>query len=144
MPIVYVPVHIVMGMPMTVGMGMRMAITMGTKKHIWVYLWALPFGYSQSVTGIPMTMCTGTYTIGKHAPGTSPVHLRLAHPHPNSTTGLKITFIISAFKNIISSPTSKLNKRFHPYNIQPTLSSPQHIHDISGCSYSMAAKFSRF
>ena len=34
MPIVYVPVHIVMGMPMTVGMGMRMAITMGTKKHI--------------------------------------------------------------------------------------------------------------
>ena len=34
LPIVDVPVHIVMGMPMTVGMGMRVAITMGTKKHI--------------------------------------------------------------------------------------------------------------
>ena len=31
LPIVDVPVHIVMGMPMTVGMGMRVAITMGTK-----------------------------------------------------------------------------------------------------------------
>ena len=31
LPIVYVPVHIVMGMPMTVGMRMRMAITMGIK-----------------------------------------------------------------------------------------------------------------
>ena len=34
MPIVYVPVHIVMGMPMTVGIGMRETITMGTKNHI--------------------------------------------------------------------------------------------------------------
>ena len=31
LPIVYVPVHIVMGMPMTVGMRMRVAITMGIK-----------------------------------------------------------------------------------------------------------------
>ena len=33
MPIVYVPVHIVMGMPMTVGMGMRVAVAMGMKIH---------------------------------------------------------------------------------------------------------------
>ena len=32
LPIVYVPVHIVMGMPMILGMGMPMAITMGTQK----------------------------------------------------------------------------------------------------------------
>ena len=31
LPIVYVPVHIVMGMLMTVGMRMRVAITMGIK-----------------------------------------------------------------------------------------------------------------
>ena len=31
LPIVYVPVHIVMGMPMKVGMRMRVAITMGMK-----------------------------------------------------------------------------------------------------------------
>ena len=31
LPIVYVPVHIVMGMPMTIGMRMRVAITMGIK-----------------------------------------------------------------------------------------------------------------
>ena len=31
LPIVYVPVHIVMGMPMTVDMRMRVAITMGIK-----------------------------------------------------------------------------------------------------------------
>ena len=34
LPIVYVPVHIVMGMPMTVGVRMRVAITMGIKKYI--------------------------------------------------------------------------------------------------------------
>ena len=51
MPIVYVPVHRVMGMPMTVGMGMRMALVMGTKKHIWVYSWALPMA---TVTGMPI------------------------------------------------------------------------------------------
>ena len=33
MPIVYVPVHIVMGMPMTVGIGMRVASAMGKKKN---------------------------------------------------------------------------------------------------------------
>ena len=47
LPIVYVPVHIVMGMPMTVGMRMRVAITMGTKIHNrhcpWLQSWACPF-----------------------------------------------------------------------------------------------------
>ena len=47
MPIVDVPVHIVMGMPMTVGIGMRVGIAMGTKKThyrhcLWVASWACP------------------------------------------------------------------------------------------------------
>ena len=52
---------------MTVGMGMRMAITMGTKKHIWVYLWALPFGYSHGhayyISAVPITLSIGTLEI---------------------------------------------------------------------------------
>ena len=40
LPIVDVPVHTVMGMPMTEGMGMPVAFIMGTKNHIWVASWA--------------------------------------------------------------------------------------------------------
>ena len=56
MPIVYVPVHIVTGMPMTVGMGMRMSITMGTKK----YIIGIAYGYSRHILAVPMTFSMGT------------------------------------------------------------------------------------
>ena len=47
LPIVYVPVHIVMGMPMTVGMGMPMALTMGTKNHIIDIAYGLHYGHAR-------------------------------------------------------------------------------------------------
>ena len=53
-----------MGMPVTVAMGMGnaydvffMPMLIATRMHM------------PTVMGMPMTMCTGTYTIGKHAPG---------------------------------------------------------------------------
>ena len=63
MPIVYVPVHIVMGMPMTVGMGMPMAITMGTKKHIIGIAHGYSHGHAHYILAVPMTLSMGTNEI---------------------------------------------------------------------------------
>ena len=63
MPIVYVPVHIVMGMPMTVGMGMPMAITMGTKKHIIGIAHGYSHGHAHYILAVPMTLSMGTLEI---------------------------------------------------------------------------------
>ena len=60
LPIVYVPVHIVTGMPMTVGMGMPMAITMGTKKHIIGIAHGYSHGHALYVLAVPMTLSMGT------------------------------------------------------------------------------------
>ena len=59
MPIVYVPVHIVMGMPMTVGMGMPMAITMGTKKHIIGIAHGYSHGHAHYILAVLMTLSMG-------------------------------------------------------------------------------------
>ena len=58
MPIVYVPVHIVTGMPMTVGMGMSVAITMGTKKHIIGIAHGYSHGQAHYILAVPMTLST--------------------------------------------------------------------------------------
>ena len=64
MPIVYVPVHRVMGMPMTVGMGMRMALVMGTKKTYLGIPMGIAHGYSHGhahyILAVPMTLSIGT------------------------------------------------------------------------------------
>ena len=63
LPIVYVPVHIVTGMPMTVGMGMPMAITMGTKKHIIGIAHGYSHGHAHYILAVPMTLSMGTKEI---------------------------------------------------------------------------------
>ena len=78
LPIVYVPVHIVTGMPMTVGMGMPMAITMGTKKHIIGIAHGYSHGHAHYILAVPMTFSMGTkeihnfvnwyYTLGESRP----------------------------------------------------------------------------
>ena len=60
LPIVYVPVHIVMGMPMTVGMRMRVAITMGIKKYIIGTAHGYSHGHAHSTLVVPMALSTGT------------------------------------------------------------------------------------
>ena len=78
LPIVYVPVHIVMGMPMTVGMGMRMAITSGTKKHLGIPL-GIARGYNHGHVyynlAVPITLSIGTPEI-HNIKGNSPLHDR--------------------------------------------------------------------
>ena len=55
LPIVYVPVHIVMGMPM--------AITMGTKKHIIGIAHGYSHGHAHYFLAVPMTFSMGTKEI---------------------------------------------------------------------------------
>ena len=72
MPIVDVPVHIVMGMPMTVGMGMRVAITMGTKKHIIDIAHGYSHGHVYYILAVPMTLSMGTIAISGWMDGLDP------------------------------------------------------------------------
>ena len=58
MPIVCVPVHIVMGMPMTVGMRMRVAVAMGMKIIGSAHGWSP--GHAYFTLAVPVALPTGT------------------------------------------------------------------------------------
>ena len=60
MPIVVVPVHIAMGMPMTEGMRMPVAITMGTKKYIIGIACGCSHGHAHFTLAVPVALSTGT------------------------------------------------------------------------------------
>ena len=47
-----------------------LTVAMGFAYYVFFVLMVIAMGMPMpTVMGMPMTMCTGTYTIGKHAPG---------------------------------------------------------------------------